>query len=476
MLTKSERQLLHECPMDRTGSCYRHAWPRHGGLGGELSEYRYPQHCARRGICRCPAQVDGHDYVAAALDKGAVAALVTRQLDGVDPARLVIVRDVERALQDLGMAARLRSKAKFIGVTGSVGKTGAKEMLAAALSVIGTVDATKGNLNNHLGVPLTLANLPLKLDYAIIEMGMNHAGEIAPLSRMAQPDVALITTVDAVHLEHFKNVEAIADEKAAVFEGMAGAGVAVLNADNAHFARLKRHAEARGLDRVLSFGTAKDAVCRLSGYHIEEDHTRVEAVIAGTPIAYPLGTIGKHWAVASVAVLAIVDALGGDLARAAASLEHFTEPKGRGQIRKLSVKGGHLRLVDDCYNASPVSMKGAIEKIAEIRDATPGGARTVVVLGDMLELGDHAEELHVGLVPTLVNNQMKLVFAAGIFMEKLYHALPEAMRGEYRATSRELAPVVVEALQPRDLVLVKGSHGSRMDVVVRAIEENADAL
>jgi UDP-N-acetylmuramoyl-tripeptide--D-alanyl-D-alanine ligase len=318
--------------------------------------------------------------------------------------------------------------------------------------------------------------LPREADYAVIEMGMNHAGEISPLSHWARPHVALVTTVDAVHLEHFKNVEAIADEKAAIFDGMGGAGVAVLNADNPHFARLRKRAEAQGLDRVLSFGTAPNALCRMLHYRIEDMHSRIEAVIAGTPITYQLGTIGKHWALASVAVLAIIDALGGDLARAAAALQYFTEPKGRGQIRQLSIKGGHLRLVDDCYNASPVSMRGAVEKLAELRDATPGGARTVVVLGDMLELGEHAEELHVGLVPTLVNNQMDLVFAAGIFMEKLYHALPESMRGAYRASSRELAPAVVEALQPRDLVLVKGSHGSRMDVVVRAIEENADAI
>lgn len=421
-------------------------------------------------------RVDGHAYVAAALEKGAVAALVNRQIDGIAPERLVIVRDVEKALQALGIAARARSGAKFIGITGSVGKTGAKEMLAVALQAIGKVYATKGNLNNHLGVPLSLANMPKTIDYAVIEMGMNHGGEIAPLSRWARPHVALITTVEAVHLEHFVNVEAIADEKATIFDGMVEGGVAVLNADNPHFARLQNHAQARGISNILTFGTSAQTTCQLVDYRIESTYSRVEATIAGTPIAYPLGTIGKHWALTSVAVLAIVDALGGDIARAAAALEHFSEPAGRGKIRELKVGGGHLRLIDDSYNASPISMKGAVEKLAEIRDATPGGARTVVVLGDMLELGEHAEEMHVGLVPTLINNQMDLVFAAGTFMEKLYHALPETMRGAYKATSRELAPVVVDAVRARDLVLVKGSHGSRMDAVVRAIEENADAL
>lgn len=422
------------------------------------------------------SRVDGHDFVQQALANGAAGALVNRVVPGVDAARLIVVKDVEIALQQLGVAARARSAAKFIGITGSVGKTGAKEMLAAALSALGPVSATQGNLNNHLGVPITLANVSRDAQFAIIEMGMNHAGEISPLSHWARPHIALITTVEAVHIEHLKTIEAIADEKASIFDGMGGQGIAVLNADNPHFGRLKKHAEARDLDRVMSFGTDLKAVCRLVHYSIDDTHSLVEAVIAGTTMAYRLGTLGKHWAVLSVAVLGIVDALGGDIAKAAAALEYFTEPKGRGQIRKLALKGGHLRLIDDSYNASPVSVKGAVEKLAGMRDAAKEKMRTVVVLGDMLELGEQAEEMHVGLVPTLVNNQMDLVFAAGTFMEKLYLALPEAMQGAYRPTSRELVPAVVGALRPQDLVLVKGSRGSQMDVVVSAIEESADAL
>ncbi|MDX2095681.1 MAG: UDP-N-acetylmuramoyl-tripeptide--D-alanyl-D-alanine ligase [Alphaproteobacteria bacterium] len=418
------------------------------------------------------SRVDGHAHVAEALAQGAVGALVSRPVAGVDAARLVVVKDVEKALQQLGAAARTRSQAQFIGVTGSVGKTGAKEMLAAALAAVGKVYATRGNLNNHLGVPLNLANMPHDTAYAVIEMGMNHAGEIRPLSQMVQPHVALVTTVDAVHLEYFSSIEAIADEKSAIFDGMGGTGVAVLNADNAQYGRLKQHAQAKGMDRILSFGTGKQALCRMTHYAIDDTESVIEATVAGTALSYRIGTVGKHWALMSVAVLGVVDALGADLAKAAAALAQFTEPKGRGQIRKLSIKGGNLRLVDDAYNASPVSMKGAIEKIAEMRDASPSPVRTVVVLGDMLELGEHAEDLHVGLVPTLVNNQMDLVFAAGTFMEKMYQALPETMRGAYRPTSRELAPMVVEALRANDLVLVKGSHGSRMDVIVDAIEGN----
>lgn len=415
-------------------------------------------------------KVDGHAHVEAALTQGAAGALVSKPIAGVDASRLVIVKDVEKALQQMGAVARNRSAAKFIGITGSVGKTGAKEMLAAALAPVGKVYATKGNLNNHLGVPINLANLPADAEYAVIEMGMNHAGEISPLSNMARPHVSLITTVDAVHIEHFPSVEAIADEKAAIFDGMKGKGVAVLNADNGQYERLKAHAQAQGMDRILSFGTGKNALCRMTQYAIDDTHSVIEATIAGTSMSYRIGTIGKHWALMSVAVLGVVDALGADIAKSAAALAQFSEPKGRGQIKKLSIKGGNLRLIDDAYNASPVSMKGAIEKVAQMRAASAPHVRTLVVLGDMLELGDQAEDLHVGLVPTLVNNQMDLVFAAGTFMEKMYQSLPEAMRGAYKPTSRELAPMVVEALRANDLVLVKGSRGSRMDVVVDAIE------
>lgn len=436
-------------------------------------------------------RMDGHALVMQAFEKGAVAALVSHVPEGMQAgdARLVRVADTEKALQDLGRAARARAKAKFIGVTGSVGKTGAKEMLRTALAPLGEVYATTGNLNNHLGVPLTLVNMPVDVDYAIIEMGMNHAGEIRLLSQIAKPHVAMITTVDAVHIEFFASVQGIADAKAEIFEGMGGHGFAVLNRDNPYFQRLKQQAEKQGLDRILSFGVHEEAVCRMLRCEVEASPhptplptgeggfcTRVEAAIAGTKVTYRIGTIGKHWALMSVAVLGVVDAFGADLAKAAEAFAQFREPQGRGQIRKLAVKGGHIRLIDDAYNASPISMKGAIEKAADIRRASQEPARTVIVLGDMLELGEDSKDLHVGLVPSIVNNQIDLVFAAGSFMHHLYDALPEAMKGAYEPTAAKLAPKVVKALKPRDIVLVKGSHGSRMGEVVHAIEDNARYL
>ena len=411
---------------------------------------------------------DGHAYVAAALDAGAAAAIVSEGDAGIR------VEDTEVALQQLGEFARTRSAAKFIGVTGSVGKTGCKEMLRQVLGASGDVYATKGNLNNHLGVPLTLANMPREADFAVIEMGMNHAGEIAALSRWVRPDVSIITTVDAVHIEHFDSVEAIADAKSEIFEGMHGAGVALINADNPYCMRMCDQAQNADLDRIMLFGSSPEAVCQMREYRVEGLESIVDAVIAGTRVKYRIGAIGKHWGMMSVAVLGIADALHLDLARSAEVLEYFNEPEGRGRIEDLAVDGGHLRLIDDSYNASPVAMQAAFEKMASIAMDDSPRPRTLAVLGDMLELGTHARELHVGLVPTLVNNQIDLVFAAGALMKCLYDALPEEMQGDYDETALGLAPKVVDKLLPNDLVLVKGSHGSKMKDVVSAIRDNAE--
>lgn len=419
---------------------------------------------------------NGHDYVQKALQDGAACALVSETPKGLDDhdARLIFVQNTEAALQDLGIAARARYNGKVIGVTGSVGKTGTKEMLRCALSGLGSVYATEGNYNNHLGVPLTLANMDVSTDFSVYEMGMNHAGEISQLSEWVRPDVAIITTVEEVHIEFFESVLGIADAKAEIFDGMGNEGIAVLNADNEHFDRLFKHAHAKGLDRVVTFGTGTDALCKMGQYRLEGLQSVVDAVITNTPITYRMSAIGKHWGLTSCAVLGAIEALGLDLARAAEALETFTEPEGRGRIEELEVKGGYLHLIDDSYNASPSSMQAAFEKLYSLResDRMEPQRRMIAVLGDMLELGERAHDLHVGLVPTLVNNQIDLVFAAGSFMKEMFDALPEHMQGEYDLTAADLGPKVAKHLRERDLVLVKGSRGSRMDDVVKTIRNN----
>ena len=421
---------------------------------------------------------DGHDYVAQALENGAAAAMVSDVPDGVDAndSRLLRVDDTELGLQALGRAARARSAAKIVGVTGSVGKTGAKEMLRSCLSAVGRVYATQGNLNNHLGVPLSLANMPRNIDYGVFEMGMNHAGEMRQLSHWVRPHISLITTIEEAHMEFFNGIEEVADAKAEIFEGMGGEGVAVLNMDNGQYERLYGSATRQGLDRVLSFGTQEGSVCRMVQYGMEGLQSVVDAEIAGTPVAYRIGALGKHWGLISVAVLGVVDALQADLPRAAAALEHFVEPKGRGRISQLPVKGGYLRLIDDSYNASPASMRSAFEKLHMLQASSPEPTRTVAVLGDMLEMGEGARDLHVGLVPSLVNNHIDLVFAAGDLMRNMYDALPDDMRGAYDVSASQLTPKLLIELKNQDIVLVKGSHGSRMHEVVDAIEQNAHDL
>lgn len=417
-------------------------------------------------------RVDGHDYVQQAADAGAVAALVSKPVSGLN-IPTIQVADTLAALRQMGVASRKRTAAQVIGITGSVGKTGCKEMLRAALEPQGRVFATEGNYNNHIGVPLTLVNLPADADFAVIEMGMNHAGEISQLSTWVRPDISIITTVDAVHIENFDSVEGIADAKSEIFDGMHGVGVAMLNLDNPYYQRVRRHAEAADLDRIMTFGVDDKAICRMKEYRVEGLESLVDAIIAGTRVKYRIGAIGKHWGLMSVAILGIIDALGLDISKSAEALEYFSEPVGRGNITRLAVEGGHLRLIDDSYNASPVSMQAAFEKMSEIRahDVTP--PRLLAVLGDMLELGEHSRDLHVGLVPTLVNNQIDLVFAAGSFMKSMYDALPESMQGDYDHTAAALAPKVVNRLKNNDLVLVKGSHGSQMSDVVTAIHDHA---
>ena len=412
---------------------------------------------------------DGHDFVAKALEAGAAAALVSTVPPGVpgDAPLLAVEQDTLAALADLGSVARLRSKAKVIGVTGSVGKTGTKEALRHVLSAQGRTFATEGSLNNHWGVPLSLARLPADRDFAIFELGMNHAGEIGPLSRQVRPDVAVITTVEAAHLEFFSSVEAIADAKAEIFEGMDPNGVAVLNRDNPHFARLLAAARTQGLSRIWSFGAHEDAEARLLDGSLHATCSAVTASVLGERIQYSLALPGRHWVMNSLAVLLAVKAVGGDAAAAARALSTLQPVKGRGTRRRIRAARGALTLIDESYNASPAAMAATFAVLGTI---DPGaGGRRIAVLGDMRELGERADALHAALAEPLKAAHVDAVYACGPHMRALFDRLPAAMRGGWAETSAELAPVVTGAVKGGDVVLVKGSLGSRMAVLVEAL-------
>ncbi|HZL41187.1 MAG TPA: UDP-N-acetylmuramoylalanyl-D-glutamyl-2,6-diaminopimelate--D-alanyl-D-alanine ligase [Pseudolabrys sp.] len=413
---------------------------------------------------------DGHDFVEAALKAGAGVAVVARgkyQKFSAD-APLLIVTDVLEALRDLGRAARARSDAKVIAVTGSVGKTGTKEALRLALSPDGETHVSAASYNNHWGVPLSLARCPASAKFAVFEIGMNHAGEITPLTKLVRPHVAIVTTIEPVHLEYFGSLEKIADAKAEIFSGIEPGGGAVLNRDNAHYARLAAAAEAAGVKRVVSFGESDDADAMLVRCGLQPDSSTIEALILGEPVTYKLGAPGKHLVLNSLAVLAATSLVGADLALAALALNTLKPATGRGARSALRVPGGSALLIDESYNANPASMAAAIALLGQAPVGRHG--RRIAVLGDMLELGAQGVALHRALAGPIEQANVDLVFCSGPLMHALWEALPSGRRGGYAETAAALEPAVLAALRDGDAVMVKGSLGSKMGPIVKALE------
>ncbi|HEX9462093.1 MAG TPA: UDP-N-acetylmuramoylalanyl-D-glutamyl-2,6-diaminopimelate--D-alanyl-D-alanine ligase [Alphaproteobacteria bacterium] len=419
---------------------------------------------------------DGHDHVAAALAAGAAAAMVSKPAANIaTDAALLIVGDTLRGLEELGRAARARSNARVAAVTGSVGKTSTKEALRLALDIGGKpalpTHASVASFNNHIGVPLTLARLPADAAFAVFEIGMNHAGEITPLARLVRPNAAVVTTVEGVHTENFADgLAGVAAAKAEMFDGFDAADqpVAVLNRDNQFFDMLAERARARGARRIAGFGAHAKAEYRMVEFKPEATSSTVTAEINGRRrLAYRIGAPGRHWAMNTLAVLAAAEALGVDAEAASMAFASIAAPKGRGQRHHVWLAGGAYELIDDSYNASPVSMRASL---AVLKDAVPGpGGRRIAVLGDMLELGPTAPELHAGLADPLAAAAVDLVFTCGTNMARLHAALPTARRGGHAPSSDLLLPLVRAALRPGDVVVVKGSLGSRMGRIVEAL-------
>ena len=421
---------------------------------------------------------DGHDFVAQALEKGAGAALVSRIPDGVaQDAPLLIVPNVLAALEALGRAARARTNARVVGVTGSVGKTSTKEMLRDVLSCQGRTHASVASYNNHWGVPLTLARMPADTEFAVIEIGMNHPGEIAPLSRMAAPHVAMITTVAAAHLEAFDSIDGIAVEKASIMAGLPEDGVAVLNADVPTRPTVQAEADRFGFAPVW-FGTASDQFV-LKDVTLKGDRTIVQAICHGTPVLFKLSTAGRHFAMNALGVLAVVDALGGDLAVAAMDLALWVPPAGRGARMHLALdiveEEATIELIDDAYNANPTSMAAALEVLAAAQVTDNIGrvskGRRIAVLGDMLELGADEAAMHAAMARDPSLDAVAVVHCVGPRMRAMYEALPDFKRGRWVETAEELAANAHRLVDPGDVILVKGSLGSRVGRIVDALKK-----
>ncbi|MBS0518709.1 MAG: UDP-N-acetylmuramoylalanyl-D-glutamyl-2,6-diaminopimelate--D-alanyl-D-alanine ligase [Proteobacteria bacterium] len=409
---------------------------------------------------------DGHAFVADALARGAAAAIVSRDVPDAK-GKLVRVRDTLQALVDLGRAGRKRSSARIASVTGSVGKTSTKDALRAMLAAQAPTTASAASFNNHVGVPVSLARLPREAQYGVFEIGMNHPGEIEPLARLVEAHVGVVTNVEPAHIGHMGSEEAIADEKACLFAGMRPDAVAVLNRDNRHFERLAAHARRFGVARIVGFGRSEAAEARLLACHLQDSGSDVVALIHGRRIEYRLGAAGEHWVLNSLAALAVVEALGGDLARAAATLADVKASPGRGARRRLAFGAGTIELLDESYNANPASVRAMLAVFARTEPG-PGGHR-VLVLGDMRELGERADDYHAGLAEAVARSGAAQVFLCGPHMKALWERLAAAQRGTYRLDSAALADDVASALRVGDVIAVKGSLGSKMKNVVDAV-------
>ncbi|HZR71658.1 UDP-N-acetylmuramoylalanyl-D-glutamyl-2,6-diaminopimelate--D-alanyl-D-alanine ligase [Bradyrhizobium sp.] len=414
---------------------------------------------------------DGHAFVEAALNAGAAVAVVeTAQADKFAPdARLLIVDDVLAGLVDLGRASRARLEGQVIAVTGSVGKTSTKEALLHVLSAQGQTHASAASFNNHWGVPLSVARCPANARFAVFEIGMNHAGEITPLVKMVRPHVAIITTVEPVHLEFFSGIEAIADAKAEIFAGVVPGGAVVLNRDNSQFERLASRAKELKISRIVSFGENKKAEARLIDIALHATCSAVHAEILKSEVTYKLGMPGRHMAMNSLAVLAASSLAGADLALASLSLSQLAPAAGRGVRQTLTVPGGEITLIDESYNANPASMAAALSVLGSAKIGPQG--RRIAVLGDMLELGSASAQLHAGLNDAIKTYHIDLVYCCGPLMRNLWDALSTGKRGGYADSAANLEAQLLAAIRAGDAVMIKGSFGSKMKTIVTALEK-----
>lgn len=421
---------------------------------------------------------DGHDFVAQALEKGAAAALVTHVPEGVaSDAPLLIVEDVLSGLEALGKVARVRMVGKTIAVTGSVGKTSTKEMLRKVLSGQGKTHAAEASYNNHWGVPLTLARMPRDTEFAVIEIGMNHPGEIAPLAKMARPDVALITTVAPAHLAAFESLEGIAAEKAAIFDGLEDGGIAIFNGDLDVSPLLQKAAQKAGTP--VSFGEKAGNTARLSDVRIGDKSTSAQAHMAEGPCLFKVPVPGRHYAKNGLGALAVAESLGLDLAIAVADLGQWEPGAGRGlrEIITLDPMEPQLsiELIDDAYNANPASLAASLEVLAaaDVQDGVGRitSGRRVAYLGDMKELGVNEVDLHRDVAQYDSLAAVDVVHCIGPLMQALHKALPSEKRGRWTETASEMAEGLARDLDAGDVVLAKGSLSMGVGRVVDAIRK-----
>ncbi len=451
----------------------------HGTVSGPLGGVSIDSRSLNRGdifVAIKGDKMDGHDFVASALKAGAGVAVVSRVTDEMLAAGpvLQVTGDPLHSLENMGRAAREWNRGQSVAVTGSVGKTSTKEMLRVALGASGVTHASAASFNNHWGVPLTLARLPRNASFGVFEIGMNHAGEITPLVKMVRPHVSIVTSIAASHLGNFKSLDGIAEAKAEIFSGVVAGGAAVINQDSPYFYYLSERAKSTGIKTIVGFGRSADALVKLDQIALHSSCCCVTANVMGETVSYRLGAAGEHMAMNSLAVLAAVKLMGADLARATMELAHAQPAKGRGVQEHFHIGSGEFLLIDESYNANPTSVEAALALLGHFTPRKNG--RRIAVLGDMLELGEFGPPLHEGLHKPIAQNQVDAVYAVGPLMKNLWAVLPDQKRGAHAATSAELRDILIKALRPDDVVMVKGSLGSRMGVLTDAIRAHFEIV
>jgi UDP-N-acetylmuramoyl-tripeptide--D-alanyl-D-alanine ligase len=422
-------------------------------------------------------RVDGHDYATFAVANGAALLVVSEaKLPALGrlTVPMIVVEDVLAALGKLAAAARARSRAQIVAVTGSVGKTTTKEMLRHVLAPSGKVHAAVASFNNHWGVPLTLARMPEDTVFGVFEIGMNHPDEIRPLVKMVRPHVAIITTIAAAHLGHFKNLEEIAAAKAEIFEGLEPNGVALLNRDNKQYGFLEQRAQEVGVPNVLTFGQHAKADFRLADFEGTADGSTVWAVLGAETMEVHIGAPGRHIAENAMAALAVVALFGADMDAAKQALAALRPVKGRGERHVLKIGDGSLTLIDESYNANPASMRAGIALLAAT--VPQGAGRRIAVMGDMLEMGAFSARVHEELAGPLLAAGIEHVWLAGAEMAALRDALPDSVSVEYRPTTPDLVEYIIHNVRPGDVLMVKSSLGIGFGKIVSALIDNYPAL
>jgi UDP-N-acetylmuramoyl-tripeptide--D-alanyl-D-alanine ligase len=404
---------------------------------------------------------DGGDFAKKALENGASLCLVNATCKPDDDPRIIRVADTTQALVGLARYRRQQFTGTLIGITGSVGKTSTKEMLAQMLAGFGSIHFTQGNYNNHFGVPLTLANMAADTDFAIIEMGMNHAGEIRELTKIARPHVAVISSIACNHLEFFASIEAIAAAKAEIFEGLEGSKTIVLGKKAESYNPIQE-AAARYAEKVYAVDNPN--VVKLNSINADEDGSEVSAEVLGKAIHYHIRAAGEHLAYNSLLALTTGAALGLTPKACAQALAGFQSLAGRGSV----IKHKDLKIIDETYNASPESTRAALEGLSLHK------GRKIAVLGDMLELGPQSRQLHESLKDVIITCGIDRVFTVGPMMQHLHEILPSEIRGEHSATASEMTTVLKPRLQAQDTVLIKGSNGIRMKQIVQSIVDDGN--